>query len=203
MFLFYFCGFCSIKLFFISYLPHNLIVQCFTHARLGLRECQVVSVVCEVYCVLYSRELNYYLDSSCFSLVYLRPIFRPTTVVSEGISPFLFSIPPRLSVLQQWCQELKFPLLYIPLPPSFPPFFHPATNIMHFYSAYSGCTPTERHSKILLFSKIKGGDYSEGYLVPTERRGVSKWMCYSAIFVFDHEYYRLRYRLRTDICSEH
>ena len=75
-FLFYFCGFCSIKLFLISYLPHNLIVQCFTHARLGLRECQVVSVVCEVYCVLCSRELNYYLVSSCFSLVYLCPIFH-------------------------------------------------------------------------------------------------------------------------------
>ena len=27
-------------------------------------------------------------------------------------------------------------------------------------------------------------------------------MRYRAIFVFDHEYYRLRYRLRTDICSE-
>ena len=38
-----------------------------------------------------------------------------------------------------------------------------------------GCTPTERYSKILLFSKIKGGDYSEGYPVPTERREVSKW----------------------------
>ena len=94
LFLFYFCGFCSIKLFFISYLPHNLIVQCFTHARLGLRECQVVSVVCEVYCVLCSWELNYYLVSSCFSLVYLRPIFHPVTVVSEVISPFLYSIPP-------------------------------------------------------------------------------------------------------------
>ena len=57
-FYFIFCGFCSIKLFFISYIPHNLIVQCFTHALLGLRECQVVSVVCEVYCVLCSRELN-------------------------------------------------------------------------------------------------------------------------------------------------
>ena len=45
---FFFCGFCSIKLFLISYLPHNLIVQCFTHALLGLRECQVVSVVCSV-----------------------------------------------------------------------------------------------------------------------------------------------------------
>ena len=39
----------------------------------------------------------------------------------------------------------------------------------------TGCSPTERQSKILLFSKIKGGDYSEGYPVPTERRGVSKW----------------------------
>ena len=75
-FLFYFCSFCSIKLFLISYLPHNLIVQCFTHARLGLRECQAVSVVCEVYCVLCGRELNYYLASSCFSLVYLRPHFH-------------------------------------------------------------------------------------------------------------------------------
>ena len=75
-FLFYFCSFCSIKLFLISYLPHNLIVQCFTHARLGLRECQVVSAVCEVYCVLCGRELNYYLVSSCFSLVYLHPHFH-------------------------------------------------------------------------------------------------------------------------------
>ena len=70
-----------------------------------------------------------------------------------------------------------------------------------------GCTPTERYSKILLFSKIKGGDYSEGYPVPTERRAPAvKYrngqICYRAIFVFDHEYYRLRYRLRTDICSE-
>ena len=118
MFLFYFCGFCSIKLFFISYLPHNLIVQCFTHARLGLRECQVVSVVCEVYCVLCSRELNYYLVSSCFSLVYLRPIFRPVTVVSEVISPFY--IPSRFSVLQQWCQELNFPFYIFLPPPVFP-----------------------------------------------------------------------------------
>ena len=116
MFLFYFCGFCSIKLFFISYLPHNLIVQCFTHARLGLRECQVVSVVCEVYCVLCSRELNYYRDSSCFSLVYLRPIFRPVTVVSEVI-PFSIFYSSRLSVLQQWCQELNFPFyIFLPLP---------------------------------------------------------------------------------------
>ena len=77
-FLFYFYGFCSIKLFLIiiSYLPHNLIVQCFTHARLSLRECEVVTAVCEVYCVLCGRELNYYLVSSCFSLVYLRPHFH-------------------------------------------------------------------------------------------------------------------------------
>ena len=27
-------------------------------------------------------------------------------------------------------------------------------------------------------------------------------ICDRAIFVFDHKYYRLRYRLRTDICSE-
>ena len=87
-----------------------------------------MSVVCEVYCVLCSRELNYYLDSSCFSLVYLRPIFRPVTVVSEVISPFLYSISPDcwscnsgvrslispfifpsplgFSILQQWCREV-------------------------------------------------------------------------------------------------
>ena len=37
------------------------------------------------------------------------------------------------------------------------------------WAARGDCTPTERYSKILLFSKIKGGDYSEGYPVPTER----------------------------------
>ena len=127
-FYFYFCGFCSIKLFFISYLPHNLIVQCFTHARLGLRECQVVSVVCEVYCVLCSRELNYYLDSSCFSLVYLRPIFRPVTVVSEVISPFLYSIPPDCRSCNSGVRSLNFPLLYIPFPPRFSILQHKQCN---------------------------------------------------------------------------
>ena len=75
-----------------------------------------MSVVCEVYCVLCSRELNYYRDSSCFSLVYLRPIFRPVTVVSEVI-PFSIFYSSRLSVLQQWCQELNFPFyIFLPLP---------------------------------------------------------------------------------------
>ena len=45
---FFFFG--SIKVFLISYLPHNLFVQCFTHARLGLRECQVVR--CIAFCVV-------------------------------------------------------------------------------------------------------------------------------------------------------
>ena len=70
-FYFFFLCFCSIKVFLISYLPHNMIVQCFTHASLGLRECQVVSTFCEVYCVLCGRELNHYPEPSCFSLVYL------------------------------------------------------------------------------------------------------------------------------------
>ena len=75
-----------------------------------------MSVVCEVYCVLCSRELNYYLVSSCFSLVYLRPIFRPVTVVSEVI-PFLYS--SRLSVLQQWCQKFNSPFYIFPSSPRF------------------------------------------------------------------------------------
>ena len=85
-----------------------------------------MSVVCEVYCVLCSRELNYYLVSSCFSLVYLRPIFRPVTVVTEVISPFLYSIPPNCRSCNSGARGVKFSLFYIPFPPRF---FHPATVV--------------------------------------------------------------------------
>ena len=97
------------KFFIRFYFIFVAFIQCFTHARLGLRECQVVSVVCEVYCVLCGRELNNYLVSSCFSLVYLRPHFH--ILCNSGVRSY-------------------FPFIYLLIPPPPPPpplIFRPAT----------------------------------------------------------------------------
>ena len=100
-----------------------------------------MSVVCEVYCVLCSRELNYYLVSSCFSLVYLRPIFFISC--NGGVRSYSLSTFPPIFRPTTVVSEGNFPFYIFPFPP---PIFHPATVVSR-----SGISKEGHLSRFLFF----------------------------------------------------